>query len=65
LWKKEGRPFVNYSALEAGYLDFGGIRIEDDVLVTADGARRLGGTRLPASPDDVEAAMAEDQKKNY
>ena len=62
LWKKEGRPFVNYSALEAGYLDFGGIRIEDDVLVTADGARRLGGTRLPASPDDVEAAMAEDAR---
>ena len=62
LWKKEGRPFVNYSALEAGYLDFGGIRIEDDVLVTADGARRLGGERLPASPDDVEAAMAEDAR---
>ena len=60
MWKKEGRPFVNYSALEAGYLDFGGIRIEDDVLVTADGARRLGGTRLPASPDEVEAAMAAD-----
>ena len=61
LWKKEGRPFVNYSALEEGYFDFGGIRIEDDVLVTADGARRLGGQRLPASPDDVEVAMAADR----
>ena len=60
MWKKEGRPFVNYAALEEGYLDFGGIRIEDDVLVTADGARRLGGIRLPASPDEVEAAMAAD-----
>ena len=62
LWKKEDRPFVNYGALEEGYFDFGGIRIEDDVLVTADGARRLGGQRLPASPDDVEAAMENDKK---
>ncbi len=64
MWKKEGRPFVNYAALEEGYFDFGGIRIEDDVLVTADGARRLGGTRLPASPDEVEAAMAKDKESN-
>ena len=58
-FKKEGLgyDFVNYAKLE-GYYDFGGIRIEDDVLVTADGARRLGPRRLPASPDDVEAAMA-------
>ena len=63
LWKKEGtdKGHVNYAALEEGYLDFGGIRIEDDVLVTPDGARRTGGTRLPASPGDVEAAMAEDK----
>ena len=61
MWKKEGRPFVNYAALREGYYDFGGIRIEDDVLVTSDGARRLGGTRLPASPDEVEAAMAADR----
>ncbi|MBP3257326.1 MAG: aminopeptidase P N-terminal domain-containing protein [Bacteroidales bacterium] len=58
-FKKEGLgyDFVNYAKLES-YYDFGGIRIEDDVLVTADGARRLGPHRLPASPDDVEAAMA-------
>ena len=58
-FKKEGlgKDFVNYAKLE-GYYDFGGIRIEDDVLVTADGARRLGPRRLPASPDEVEAAMA-------
>ena len=61
LWKKEGRPFVNYAALAEGYYDFGGIRLEDDVLVTGDGARRLGGPRLPASPDEIEAAMAADR----
>ena len=58
-FKKEGLggDFVNYAALEQ-YYDFGGIRIEDDVLVTPGGARRLGPKRLPASPDEVEAAMA-------
>lgn len=58
-WKSEktGQGFVNYQKLES-YYDFGGIRLEDDVLVTADGARRLGKERLPISPDDVEAAMA-------
>lgn len=60
---KEGRVDkgrVNYDRLEA-YLDFGGIRLEDDVLVTDDSARRLGSARLPIAPDDVEAAMAEDK----
>ena len=58
-FKKEGLggDFVNYAKLE-GYYDFGGIRLEDDVLVTPDGARRLGHARLPIAPDDVEAAMA-------
>ena len=58
-WKSEktDQGFVNYQKLES-YYDFGGIRLEDDVLVTADGARRLGKERLPISPDDVEAAMA-------
>ena len=58
-WKSEGTnaQFVNFSKLES-YYDFGGIRLEDDVLVTPDGARRLGSRRLPIAPDDVEAAMA-------
>lgn len=58
-WKSEktDQGFVNYQKLES-YYDFGGIRLEDDVLVTTDGARRLGKKRLPISPDDVEAAMA-------
>ena len=47
---------MNYEKLKA-YYDFGGIRIEDDVLVTPDGARRLGTSRLPVTPDEVEEAM--------
>ena len=57
-FKREGlgSDFVNYEKLKA-YYDFGGIRIEDDVLVTPDGARRLGTSRLPVTPDEVEEAM--------
>lgn len=60
LWKKNGtdKGHINYSKLQESYLDFGGIRLEDDILVTPTGATRLGGERLPISIDDVEAAMA-------
>ena len=58
-FKREGLGynFVNYSKLES-YYDFGGIRLEDDVLVTETGARRLGTKRLPILPDDVEQSMS-------
>ncbi|MBO4417954.1 MAG: aminopeptidase P family protein [Bacteroidales bacterium] len=58
-WKAEGKfaDFINYAALE-GYYDFGGIRLEDDILITASGCRRLGQKRLPITVEDVEAAMA-------
>ena len=60
-WKEQGIDGgrVCYDKLEQ-YLDFGGIRLEDDVLVTEDGARRLGSKRLPISPEEVEEAMAAD-----
>ena len=60
-WKSERKDGgrVNYDKLRS-YYDFGGIRLEDDVLVTETGARRLGDRRLPIAPDEVEAAMAED-----
>ena len=61
-WKREktdgGR--VDYARLEK-YLDFGGIRLEDDILVTEDGARRLGTMRLPIAPDEVETIMKIEQ----
>ena len=58
-WKREGtdKGFVNYEKLE-GYYDFGGIRLEDDILVTEDGARRLGPQRLPITSSDIEEIMA-------
>lgn len=62
-WKADGigKGRVNYAKLEE-YYDFGGIRIEDDVLVTGTGARRLGAQRLPASAEEVEEAMANDKQ---
>ena len=60
-WKSERKDGgrVNYDKLRS-YYDFGGIRLEDDVLVTETGARRLGGRRLPIAPDEVEEAMAKE-----
>jgi len=42
-WESEKKfhDFINYNKLQS-YIDFGGIRIEDDVLVTKDGCRVLG-----------------------
>ena len=61
-WKSQGKGagFINFDRLRE-YYNFGGIRLEDDVLVTESGARRLGPARLPIAPDDVEAAMAEER----
>ena len=60
-WKREGtdKGFVNYAKLE-DYYDFGGIRLEDDVLVTEDGARRLGSRRLPIKSSDIEEIMSQE-----
>ena len=60
-WKREGtdKGFVNYEKLE-GYYDFGGIRLEDDILVTPDGARRLGSRRLPIKSSDIEDIMSKE-----
>ena len=59
LWHKEGhcKEFINYDLLET-YKDFGGIRIEDDLLITADGCRFLGTKRIPYHPQELEDFMA-------
>ena len=58
-WKASGhcKEFLNFEKLET-YKDFGGIRIEDDILITKDGCRFLGSKRIPYHPKDVEAFMA-------
>jgi len=57
-FRNEGKfmDFVNYDLLET-YKDFGGIRIEDDILVTKTGYRVLGKP-IPKTIEEVEAVMA-------
>lgn len=58
LWHSQGKftEFINYEMLET-YKDFGGIRIEDDILVTEMGCRVLGKL-IPKTVAEVEAIMA-------
>lgn len=44
--KKHCAEFLNFDKLET-YKDFGGIRIEDDILITANGCRLLGEKQIP------------------
>lgn len=62
-WKANGhcKEFVNFDLLDT-YRDFGGIRIEDDLLITADGCRFLGSKRIPYHPQDLEEFMSTNQK---
>ena len=50
------KGIVNYDALDA-YRDFGGIRIEDDVLVTEEGSRFIGDKLLPLTVEELEAVI--------
>ncbi len=50
---KVAQQFINYDMLDS-YRDFGGIRIEDDLLITENGSRILGEP-LPKTIADVEA----------
>jgi Xaa-Pro aminopeptidase len=54
-WQKEKKfkNFINYEKVEQ-YKNFGGVRIEDDVLVTAKGHRVLGQS-IPKTIKDVES----------
>ena len=56
-WRAEGNhtEFIDYDRVEE-FKDFGGIRIEDDILITEDGCRVLG-PGIPKTVDEVEAAM--------
>jgi Xaa-Pro aminopeptidase len=56
-WQKDGKftDFIVFDKLEP-YRNFGGIRIEDNVLVTKDG-RKVLGKPIPKKPAQVEEAV--------
>ncbi len=58
LWESKGmhKDFICYDKL-APFRDFGGIRIEDDLLITDTGNRVLGDKIIPYHPKDVEEFM--------
>lgn len=55
LWRGQHKftDFINYDEVEK-YRNFGGIRNEEDYLITETGARRLG-KKIPLTPEEVEA----------
>lgn len=55
LWKSKGMhtDFINYEKVET-FKDFGGIRLEDDILITETGCRVLGKQIIPYHINDVE-----------
>ena len=56
-WQAERRheAFIRYDLL-ADWLDFGGVRIEDDVWIRAEGPHVLGPA-IPKEPEDIAAAL--------
>jgi len=59
-WQAEHKhsQYINYAMVDK-YRDFGGIRLEDDVLVTENGNRMLGNI-IPKTIDEVEAMSSFD-----
>ena len=56
--EKMHTDFLCYDAIEK-YKDFGGIRLEDDILITPEGSRFLGKKRIPITIEEVENIMNE------
>ncbi len=65
LWRKEGTcaEFLCFDKIEQ-YKDFGGIRIEDDILITVDGCRPLGEEQIPYRAAEVEEFMRQIQEED-
>ena len=59
-WRAEKMhtDFLNYDAIDK-FKDFGGIRLEDDILITPEGSRFTGEKRIPITIEEVEAIMNE------
>ena len=58
-WKarKHNAELINFDKVEE-YRDFGGIRLEDDLFITADGCRYLGEKMIPYQVEELEAFLA-------
>jgi len=58
IWKNENKfaDFINYDKVNT-YRNFGGVRLEDDLLITETGARILGDKRIPITVEEVENTM--------
>ena len=58
IWEKENKftDFINYAKVKE-YIGFGGIRIEDDILITKSGCRVIGNP-LPKKVEEIEKIMA-------
>ncbi len=54
--EKTGKDFLNFDAIDT-YKDFGGIRLEDDILITPSGSRFTGEKRIPITIEEVEQYM--------
>ncbi|QKG78726.1 aminopeptidase P family protein [Tenuifilum thalassicum] len=56
-WKSEkiNESFINFDKVEE-YIGFGGIRIEDDILITDNGCKIIG-KRIPVTVEEIENIM--------
>ena len=56
-WKNEkiNTEFINFDKVNE-YRNFGGIRLEDDILVTETGSKIIG-ERVPINPEDIESIV--------
>lgn len=59
-WRAEKTctDFLDFDAIDK-YKGFGGIRLEDDLLITANGSRFTGEKHIPITPEEVEKIMNE------
>jgi Xaa-Pro aminopeptidase len=57
-WRAEkvNTDFLCFDEIDK-FRGFGGIRIEEDILITPEGYRMLGSKRLPVTVEEVEEAM--------
>ena len=57
-WKADNKhnEFINYDSLDR-FVDFGGIRIEDNIVITEDGYRILG-PHIPRTVEEIEEIMS-------